>query len=204
MLLVSSGAVYGKAPYHLEKIPEDFSDAIDPTVSSSAYHHAKRMMESLSVLYAEENCFEAKIARCFSFIGPYLQLNRRFAVSDFILDALSGSCITVKGDGKAVRSYLYMADLTIWLWTALFRGITCKPYNVGSETSITIRELAEAIATDSDSPRHVSILKNNISGVAQDHYVPDTARARSELGLQQNIPLPVAIKKTIKWYSDNN
>lgn len=204
VLLVSSGAVYGKAPSHLEKISEDFPEAIDPTVSSSAYHHAKRMMESLSVLYAEENDFEVKIARCFSFIGPYLQLNRRFAVSDFILDALSGSHITVKGDGKAMRSYLYMADLAIWLWTVLFRGITCKPYNVGSEIPVTIREIAEAIVHESDPSRRVSILKNNISGVAQDHYVPDTARARSELGLQQNIPLPVAIKKTMQWYSGKN
>jgi nucleoside-diphosphate-sugar epimerase len=204
ILLVSSGAVYGKAPSHLEKISEDFSDAIDPTVSSSAYHHAKRMMESLSVLYAKENDFEAKIARCFSFIGPYLQLNRRFAVSDFILDALSGSRITVKGDGKAVRSYLYMADLAIWLWIVLFRGISIKPYNVGSELPITIREIAEAIANESEPPLHVSILKNNISGVAQDYYVPDTARARSELGLQQNIPLLVAIKKTMQWYNDKN
>lgn len=204
MLLLSTGAVYGKVPSHLEKISEDFSDAIDPTVSSSAYHHAKRMMESLSVLYAEENDFEAKIARCFSFIGPYLQLNRRFAVSDFILDALAGSRITVKGDGKAVRSYLYMADLAIWLWMVLFRGITSKPYNVGSELPVTIREIAEAIANESDPPLRVSILKNNISGVAQDYYVPDTARARSELGLKQNIPLSVAIKKTMQWYSGTN
>jgi len=204
MLLISSGAVYGNVPSHLEKISEDFSDAIDPTVSSSAYHHAKRMMESLSVLYAEEHGFEAKIARCFSFIGPYLQLNRRFAVSDFILDALSGGRITVKGDGKAVRSYLYMADLAIWLWMILFRGITCRPYNVGSELPVTIQEIAASIAKESDPPSHVSILKNNIRGVAQDYYVPDTSRARTELGLQQRIPLPLSIKKTMRWYNDNN
>lgn len=204
MLLVSSGAVYGKAPAHLENISEDFSEAIDPTVSSSAYHHAKRIMESLSVLYAEENDFEAKIARCFSFIGPYLQLNRRFAVSDFILDALSKNCIAVKGDGKAVRSYLYMAELAIWLWTILCRGETGRPYNVGSELPVTIREIAEAIANESDPPLGVSILRNNISGVAQDYYVPDIARARSGLGLQQNIPLTVAIRKTMQWYRVKN
>ena len=204
MLLVSSGAVYGKASSHLEKIPEDFSDAIDPTVSSSAYHHAKRMMESLSVLYAEENDFEAKIARCFAFIGPYLQLNRSFAVSDFILDALSGRSITVKGDGKAVRSYLYMADLAIWMWTVLFRGLTCRPYNVGSDLPVTIRELGEAISNEAAPPQNISILNNSIAGVAQDHYVPGTARARSELGLQQTIPLSLGIRKTMQWYRDKN
>jgi nucleoside-diphosphate-sugar epimerase len=204
VLLVSTGAIYGKAPSHLEKISEDFSDAMDPTTSDSAYHHAKRMMESLSVLYAEENDFEAKIARCFSFIGPYLQLNRGFAVSDFILDALSGNRITIKGDGKAVRSYLYMADLAIWLWTILFQGKSCRPYNVGSELPVTIREIAGEIANESVPPLPVSILNESFYGVAQDHYVPDTSRARSELELHQNIPLAAAIKKTMRWYKDMN
>lgn len=200
MLLVSTGAVYGKAPSPLEKIPEDFPGSYDPAVSASAYHHVRRMMESLSVLYAEENDFEAKIARCFSFIGPYLPLNGRFAVSDFILDALSGGRITVKGDGKAVRSYLYMADLTIWLWTILFRGITCKPYNVGSEFPITIRAMAEEVANESVPPLGVSILGKSFDGVAQDHYVPDTSRAQSEIGVRQLIPLAESIRKTMRWY----
>ncbi len=62
MLLISTGAVYGKVPSHLRNIPEDFTDSIDPATSSSAYHHIRRMMESLTVLYAQENRFEAKIA----------------------------------------------------------------------------------------------------------------------------------------------
>ncbi|MDA3833016.1 MAG: NAD(P)-dependent oxidoreductase [Spirochaetales bacterium] len=200
MLLISSGAVYGKLPAHLEKIPEDFSDAIDPTVSASAYHHVRRMMETLSVLYAQENDFEAKIARCFSFIGPYLPLNGRFAVSDFILDVLSGNRITVKGDGKAVRSYLYMADLATWLWMILFRGITCKPYNVGSELPITIRAMAEEIANESVPPLGVAVLGESCHGVAQDNYVPDTSRAQLEIGVRQYISLVESIKKTMRWY----
>ena len=80
------------------------------------------------MVYAVEKNLEAKIARCFSFIGPYLPLDGRFAASDFILDALTKNIITVKGDGKAVRSYLYMADLAQWLWVILFKGISCRPY----------------------------------------------------------------------------
>ena len=200
MLLVSTGAIYGKAPSHLKNIPEDFTDSIDPTISTSAYHHVRRMMESLTVLYAQENHFEAKIARGFSFIGPYLPLNGRFAVSDFILDALSERPITIKGDGKAVRSYLYMADLAIWLWTILFRGVNCKPYNVGSELPITIREMAENIAHESVPSLGVSVLGESCDGVAQDYYVPDTTRAQSEMGVRQIIPLAEAIIRTMRWH----
>jgi Nucleoside-diphosphate-sugar epimerases len=204
MLLVSTGAIYGKAPSHLKNIPEDFPDSIDPTISKSVYHHVRRMMETLSVIYAEENDFEAKIARCFSFIGPYLPLNGRFAVSDFILDALSNNSITIKGDGKAVRSYLYMADLVIWLWKILFKGENCRPYNVGSELPITIREIAEEFANESVPPLPVSVLKESSHGVAQDYYVPDTSRARFELDLKQRIPLSKAVKKTMQWHRDIN
>jgi len=204
MLLVSTGAVYGKAPSNLEKISEDFSDSMDPTTSGGAYHHIRRMMETLALIYAEENDFEAKIARCFSFIGPYLPLNGRFAVSDFIHDALSQKEITIKGDGKAVRSYLYMSDLAIWLWKILFKGKSCRPYNVGSELPMTILDVASGIANESDPSLPVSILRGSSYSVAQDRYVPDTARARYELELFQNIPIDIAIKKTMSWYRDMN
>jgi nucleoside-diphosphate-sugar epimerase len=204
VLLVSTGAVYGKTPPHLEKVSEDFSDAMDPTISGSAYHQIRRMMETLSVTYAEEHDFEAKIARCFSFIGPYLPLNGRFAVSDFILDALSNNGITIKGDGTTVRSYLYMADLTIWLWMILLKGKSGRPYNVGSELPTTIREIAEGIANESVPPLPISILKASCCGVAQDHYVPDTSRARSELQLLQRVPLAAATRKTMHWYKETN
>jgi dTDP-glucose 4,6-dehydratase len=204
MLLISTGAVYGKVPSGLKNIPENFSDSFDPTISGSAYHHVRRMMETLSVIYAEENDFEAKIARCFSFIGPYLPLNGRFAVSDFILDVLSNNSIIIKGDGKAVRSYLYMADLVIWLWKILFKGENCRPYNVGSEIPITIREVAEEFSKESIPHLPVSILKESFHGVAPNYYVPDTSRAHSELDLQQRIPLSTAIKKTMQWHRDIN
>ena len=204
MLLTSTGAVYGPVQPNLSRIPEGFSGSVDPAISGSAYHHVRRMMESLSVLYAEEHGFDVKIARCFSFIGPYLPLNGRFAVSDFILSALSGSPIIVKGGGKPVRSYLYMADLMIWLWMILFRGTTSTPYNVGSERPVTIKEIAEAIANEAVPPLGVSILDNNNNGVAQDYYVPNTERALSGLGLHQSIPLHIAIRKTMHWYRDKN
>jgi len=204
MLLVSTGAVYGNPSSRMKNIPEDFSDSIDPTYGKGTYHHVRRMMESLSAAYAEENQFEAKIARCFSFIGPYLPLNGRFAASDFIHDVLSQQNIMIKGDGKAVRSYLYMADLMVWLWTILFRGKSCRPYNVGSELPITIYKFAEKFANQSAPPLPISIQQKSSHGVAPVHYVPDTSRARSELDLQQIIPLSTAIKKTMQWHRDIN
>ncbi len=199
-LLISTGAVYGPPPSSFEKIHESFSESIAPSEPAGAYHQVRRMMELLGVLYAAEHGFEAKISRCFSFLGPYLPLNGRFAIGDFIGDALSGNPLSIKGNGKPVRSYLYAADLAIWLWTILFKGKSLRPYNVGSEIPIAILELAEKIAGESDPPLHVHVSGKSLAGMAPDRYLPDTTRAHTELGLNQFINLESAIRKTLNWH----
>ena len=199
-LLVSTGAVYGRLPDNLVRISEDSLVSIDPAAMSGAYHHIRRLMESLGVLYAADHAFDFKIARCFSFIGPYLPLNGRFASSDFIHDALNANPIAVKGDGKPMRSYLYAADLAIWLWTILLRGKPSMPYNVGSEIPTTILELAETIASAAIPTLDVQVAGKPMPGVASDRYIPDTGRAQRELYLRQIIPLAEAIQKTMHWY----
>lgn len=199
-LLVSTGAVYGPIPPSDDKISEDFPGSTDPANSENAYHHLRRMMECLGALHASRFCTEVKIARCFTFIGPYLPLNGRFAAADFIKDSLMKCPLTVKGDGKALRSYLYAADLAIWLWTILFMGKSCHPYNVGSELPITVHGLAQMIALQSSPCLDVSVLGEYSHGAAQNRYVPCTKRALSDMSLRQWISLEEAIQKTMQWY----
>ena len=144
-IYISSGAVYGKQPDDLSHIPEDYRGAPDPLDPNSAYGEGKRVGELLSVLQSKQSGFEAKIARCFAFIGPHLPLDAHFAAGNFIRDVIAGGPVVVKSDGKSMRSYLYAADLAIWLWTILFKGKPGTAYNVGSDDALSVASLAHAI-----------------------------------------------------------
>src|ERR1035437_4037905 len=204
LLFVSSGAVYGRQPSDMTHVPEDYPGAPDPLDPASAYGEGKRAAELLCVLAGQKSGFEIKLARCFAFVGPHLPLDAHFAIGNFIRDGMRGSPIQVRGDGTPYRSYLYAADLAIWLWTILFRGKSCHPYNVGSEEALTISQIANTVASAFQPARTVIIEKKPVPGAAAQRYIPSTKRAQEELGLQTRIKLKNAIEQTIFWHEKNN
>ena len=203
-LLTSSGAVYGKQPADLTHIPEDFPGAPDPLDPKSAYGQGKHQAEHLCAQYTRADGLQPKIARCFAFVGPFLPLDTHFAIGNFIRDGLKGGPIVIQGDGTPLRSYLYGADLAIWLWTILLQGKALRPYNVGSEVIISIADLANVVAGISKPTPKVLINHPVPSSIPSERYVPSTKMAREELGLLQWIDLTMAVHKTYKWYMDTS
>ena len=200
-LFISSGAVYGRQPSEMTHIPESYQGGPNPMNSSSAYGEGKRAAELLCALYHHNHpTLEPKIARCFTFVGPYLPLDAHFAIGNFIRDALGGGPIVVKGDGTPYRSYLYAADLAIWLWTILFRAPTCRPYNVGSGEAVTILETACAVAETTTPPLPVTVAQTP-ANLPPQRYVPSVSRAKIELGLEPRIELTEAIHKTANFHT---
>lgn len=199
-LLTSSGAVCGRQPPELTHVTEDCSRAPDLFDHRSAYGEGKRLAEHLCALYARCHGLEPRIARCFAFIGPYLALDIHFAAGNFLRDGLRGGPIQVGGDGTPWRSYLYAADLCIWLWTLLFRGTPCRAYNVGSDQAVTIAELAQATAVACGTGCPVAIARQPIPGQPPERYVPSVARARTECGLEVRIGLEEALRRTVAWH----
>jgi len=196
-LLLSSGAVYEPpAP------PGGFAEssprgALWP-IERSAYHAGKRRAEDLTQA-AHDAGLSVTVARLFAFVGPHLPLDRHFAIGNFIADALAGRSIQIRGDGSPVRSYLYAADMAIWLWIMLLHEqASGATYNVGSECAISIAETASLVAAESGAKRKVIVLGSRGSG-AGDWYVPSTRRARDELGVSESVDLSEAVRRTIAW-----
>ena len=103
-----------------------------------------------------------------------------------------------------MRSYLYAADLAVWLWTILSRAAPLRPYNVGSDQAISIGALAEEVASVLCPGMPVQIASSSRPGAAGSRYVPDTKRSTEELGLRQTIFLRDAIRRTAEWHGWRN
>ena len=199
-LLASSGAVYGRQPADVTHLAEDYAGGPDPTDPALAYGEGKRAAEHLCVLYSRSYGIEVKISRGFAFVGPYLPLDAHFAAGNFIRDALTGGPIVVRGDGTPWRSYLYAADLTVWLWAILGSGKSCRPYNVGSDEAISIKSLAEHVAACFDPRPAVRVLKAPAPGTPAQRYVPSTRRIGEELGLEKGFDLRAALERTVAYH----
>jgi nucleoside-diphosphate-sugar epimerase len=197
-LFVSSGAIYGKQPWNVSHVKESDCFKIDINSAKSAYAEGKRIAELYCSTYFEQQKLPIKIARCFAFVGPYLPLDTHFAIGNFINNALLNEDIIIKGDGKALRSYLYSADLMIWLWTIIIKGKNNTPYNVGSDNPIELKELALMIASELKGNMKVEI-QNAILSKIEDRYIPDVEKSKS-LNLIQKISLYDSIMRTLKFY----
>jgi dTDP-glucose 4,6-dehydratase len=199
VLFLSSGAVYGQQPWDMEKVAESWTGGPSCVDPRAAYAEGKRAAEMLCAIYQKQFGLKIAIARIFALLGPYLSLDIHFAAGNFIRDAMQGKSIIVNGNGLPCRSYLYASDLTVWLLHMLVRAEPGKPYNVGSDESVSIRELAEKV---SDTLGHVghTVIGAPDLGWNPGRYVPETDLIRRDFGLYKTVTLEQAIERTALWH----
>jgi dTDP-glucose 4,6-dehydratase len=199
VLFLSSGAVYGQQPWEMERVSESWTGGPSCVDPRAAYAEGKRAAEMLCAIYQKQFGVKIAIARIFALLGPYLSLDIHFAAGNFIRDAIQGKSIIVNGNGSPCRSYLYASDLTIWLWHMLVRAEPGKPYNVGSDESVSIRELAEKVSVTLGHVGH-QVLGAQDLGWNPGRYVPETGLIARDLGLRKTVTLEEAIQRTALWH----
>jgi nucleoside-diphosphate-sugar epimerase len=199
VLFTSSGAVYGQIPSGMTHVPESYLGAPDVSKPTAAYGEAKRISELLFHSARLEFNLDFKISRTFAVVGAHLPLESHFAIGNFIGQGMQHKSIQISGDGTATRSYLHMAEHTTWLFKILFHGTVARAYNVGSDDSRSILEVAKAVSAEFAGSK-VEVTKIPQENQAISRYVPSIEQIKKELGLQVEIPLQNAIQRTIQWW----
>ncbi len=197
LLMTSSGSIYGA---HADSTPENYIGAPLPSDLGAAPEHGKRAAEFLCEYYRQKHGVETVIARCFSFVGPGLPLDIHYAIGNFIRDALWSNEIIIQGDGIPVRSYLYIADLIVWLLVILTQAPSGEVYNVGSDQAVSILNLATLVRDTLAPGKPVKVIGKHYGNANRNIYVPSIERARANLNLDVWTGLADAILHTDNWY----
>lgn len=167
----------------------------------TVYAEAKRAAENLAAIYRSQFRMPVSTVRPFTFAGAYQELDRPWALNNFLRDVLTGSDIRIHGDGHARRSYLYGSDAAWWTLVALVNGSDGATYNIGSPTAVTHLELVKLIGERVSPKPRVVLNTMPAKRAQQDDLYPDISNIQKNLGVTQTCSLEQTIEKTWRWYS---
>lgn len=190
----STSEVYGDPEVHPQT--EEYWGNVNPIGPRACYDEGKRCAETLFFDYHRQHQVDIRVGRIFNTYGPRMHPQDGRVVSNFIVQALSGSPITLYGDGFQTRSFCFVDDLidAILGCMASERSGT-GPFNLGNPDEFTIRELAELIVdmTGSASP----LLHRPLPVDDPRMRRPDIARIRMATGWHPTVSLEQGLRSTI-------
>ena len=193
--LASTSEVYGDPQVHPQ--PETYWGHVNPIGPRGVYDEAKRFGEAITMAYHRAHDLDVRIARIFNTYGPQMRPDDGRAVSNFVVQALRGSPITIFGDGEQTRSFCYVDDEVRGL-LALLDSDHVGPVNIGNPLEYTIRELAETVLTVTGSSSAVTFTPLPADDPQQRQ--PDTALASSLLDWRPEVDLETGLASTAEYF----
>ena len=192
-LLASTSEVYGDPDVHPQS--EEYRGNVNCIGPRSCYDEGKRVAETLAFEYYREHKVDIRVARIFNTYGPRMQEQDGRVVSNFIVQSIKGTPLTIYGDGSQTRSFCYVSDLVEGLMR-LMNGDFIGPVNLGNPGEYTILELAQIIQgmINPDTELIYKPLPEDDPKQRQ----PDITRAQTYLDWQPTIPLEEGLEITIK------
>ncbi len=122
-------------------------------------------------------------------------------VSNFIVQAIQGTPLTIYGDGKQTRSFCFVDDLIEGL-IRLINSDFQEPINLGNPKEYTILELVDAISKEFGENLEIEYRDLPIDDPKRRQ--PDISKAKSILQWEPKINLEKGISKTIDWFRSIN
>jgi GDP-L-fucose synthase len=113
----------------------------------------------------------------------------------------SDSEVVLWGDGTPTREFLYVDDAARGLVAAALKYDAPEPVNLGAGFEISMRDLAESIASKLGYRGKLTWDTSRPNG--QPRRMLDTSRARERFGFAAQVGLDEGLDKTIAWYRSN-
>jgi UDP-glucuronate decarboxylase len=187
-LFVSSAEVY--SGLYNTPFKEDFIGGTNTDHPRACYIEGKRCGEAITLIRG------GKVARLALAYGPGTKSGDRRVIEDFISQGLDGAIRPIDS-GRAHRTYCYVTDAVEMMWDILMYGKE-SVYNVGGDSGITIRALANKIGKMMKVPVKFPNESRGLIGAPSDVCV-SISRYENEFGKRDFVPLDEGLARTIAW-----
>jgi UDP-glucuronate decarboxylase len=192
----STSEVYGDP--HVHPQPESYWGNVNPIGRRSCYDEGKRCAETLFFDYHREHAVDIRVVRIFNTYGPRMLADDGRVVSNFIVQALKGSPLTIYGDGSQTRSFCYVDDLIEGFVRLMAQTETVGPMNLGNPGEFTMLELAQHVLKLTKSKSKIVFQPLPPDDPKQRR--PDITLAKKIMKWEPKVPLDEGLKRTIKYF----
>ena len=196
ILQASTSEIYGDPEIHPQE--ESYWGNVNPIGLRSCYDEGKRCAETLFFDYHRQNNVDIRVMRIFNTYGPNMHPEDGRVVSNFIVQALMGSDITVFGEGTQTRSFCYVDDLIGGMISLMNTEGVYQPVNIGNPVEFTIMKLAEIVLSKIDSSSR--IINKPLPSDDPTQRKPDITLAKNLLNWEPKILLEEGLDKTINYF----
>jgi UDP-glucuronate decarboxylase len=199
VIQASTSEVYGDPT--ISPQVESYFGNVNPIGPRACYDEGKRGAETLLFDFARMYGTKIKVGRIFNTYGPHMSPEDGRVVSNFIVQALTNTDITVYGSGAQTRSFCYVDDLIDgFLKLKASPASTVGPINLGNPSEFTVLELAEIVIRLIGS--RSKIVHREAPADDPQRRRPDIGRAERELGWKPKIALEAGLSKTIAYFDN--
>ena len=141
----SSSEIYGDPDSLNIPTKENYYGHVSSIGDRSCYDESKRLGETISYLFKNNENKKVKIIRPFNFYGDYMRQNDNRIIPKFINQAMNNEDITIFSHGKQTRAYCNIDDAVVMIKKICLEGKNFV-YNVGKmDEELTAIELAQKV-----------------------------------------------------------
>jgi len=208
VVLASTSEIYGKNRPGKSTFSENDDRVLGPTtISRWSYSCAKALDEFLSLAYWREKKLPIVIVRFFNTCGPRQTGRYGMVIPRLIKQALQNKPMTVYGDGKQTRCFLYVEDAVKAIMAlAVEPSAVGEVFNIGNPESISIIDLARRIKKFTASKSKIELVpyeKAYEKGFEDmRHRKPDITKIKRCIRFSPKISLDELLNRTIKHFKN--